>query len=170
EIQSLRDITPDLRSRRQETLETEARNKPERYQSHLCNNASAPLPRSLARRSAHVTKYLLGAQSMVHDEGERYSKHSTRLRPGFPSLYSTYVMAGGTDHQLEAEREQAYDSSGRDEIDLMLLPVQTKQLWPTGQDVIGYVSKETMGGELYSNAKDMAMFNPPRELGAGILD
>ena len=40
----------------------------------------------------------------------------------------------------------------------------------TGQDVIGYFSKETMEAELYSIAMDMAMFNPPRELGAGILD
>ncbi|EJK51685.1 hypothetical protein THAOC_29121 [Thalassiosira oceanica] len=40
----------------------------------------------------------------------------------------------------------------------------------TGQDVIGYFSKETMEAELYSIVKDMAMFNPPRKLGAGILD
>ena len=40
----------------------------------------------------------------------------------------------------------------------------------TGQDVIGYFSKETMEAALNSIAMDMAMFNPPRELGAGILD
>ena len=35
--------------------------------------------------------------------------------------------------------------------------------------MFGYFSKETMEAELYSIAMDMAMFNPPRELGAGIL-
>ncbi|EJK64066.1 hypothetical protein THAOC_15233, partial [Thalassiosira oceanica] len=71
------------------------------------------------------------------------------------------------------DRERAYDSTGRDEIlDPMLLParVQPDETALTGQDVIGYFSRETMGAELYSIAKDMAMFIPPRELGAGILD
>ncbi|EJK77501.1 hypothetical protein THAOC_00665 [Thalassiosira oceanica] len=47
------------------------------------------------------------------------------------------------------------------------LPEETTLI---SKDVIGYFSKETMEAELYSIARDMAMFNPPGELGVGILD
>ena len=68
------------------------------------------------------------------------------------------------DELYSIDRERAYDSSGRRN-----RPHALEETALIGQDVIGYLSKETKETELRSIARDMAMFNSAGELGVGIL-
>ena len=102
-------MTPDVRSRRSEALEIEARNKHERYfttstRLRVFDATSLAYP-SLARtegEASSVTKTFWGA-IMVHDEGERYPKHSTGLRFDRVSRHSILCDGGGTAVQTSSK-------------------------------------------------------------------